>query len=470
MSTKPVQLLVGVFDGTDTAVQKLNHIKSSKNTRHLGIQSAIVLYKDDEGQIQTVDVGLTPRRGAISGLLIGGVVGVLTGGTGLVVGGIGALVGHFMGKKKQEARVNTPAVHQIGNALVPGASLIMTVVQADMAPAVSTLLEQVGAEVMTVEISEAIRKQLSENQEDVYEAVSDKIKLETAVPYPRIFVVINPAAGKDEPILNVLNDVFNTYGIEWDAKVTHKYGDATELARQAAEAGYDLVCGYGGDGTQHEIANGVMGTNTIMGVLPGGTGNGFANEMGTPTILRPAVEMLCTSPNVRTIDIVQMGDQYFIQRLFTGIEPEEQTSREMKDKYGTFAYVIRDAGRFRNRHDISYKLTIDGEVIEVEGMKCYIVNSAKAGTGFSIDVNFSVDDGYLDVFMLTSKMESMVAAADRFLKIPSEKASMYLWRGQEITIESEPSQPVWTDGEYTTRTPVSVKVIPGGLKVAVPKI
>jgi YegS/Rv2252/BmrU family lipid kinase len=457
MSTKQVQLLVGIFDGTDTAVEKLNHIRSSKSTRHLGIQSAIVLYKDEDGQIQTVDVGLTPRRGAVSGLVLGGVVGVLTGGTTLVLGGIGALIGRHMGRKKQEARLDTPAVHQIGNALVPGASLILMVVQTDKAPTVSTLLEQEGAEVMAVEISEALRKQLSENEEDVYQAVSDKIKLETAVPYPRIFVVINPAAGKDEPILNVLNDVFNTYGIEWDAKVTHKYGDATELARQAAEAGYDLVCGYGGDGTQHEVANGLMGTNAIMGVLPGGTGNGFANELGTPTTLRPAAEMLCTSPNVRAIDIVQMGDQYFIQRLFTGIEPEEQTSREMKDKYGTFAYVMRDAERFRNRKDISYKLTIDGEVIEVEGMKCYIVNSAKAGTGFSIDVNFSVDDGYLDVFMLTSKMESMIAAANRFLQIPSEKASMYLWRGQEITIESEPSQPVWTDGEFTTRTPVTVK-------------
>ena len=78
-----------------------------------------------------------------------------------------------------------------------------------------------------------------------------------------------------------------------------------------------------------------------MGVLPGGTGNGFANEMGTPTKLRPALELLCTDYKVRHVDVVQMDDGYFIQRLYVGIEPEEQTNRESKDKYGTFRLCYR---------------------------------------------------------------------------------------------------------------------------------
>ena len=469
MGNKPIQLVVGIFDGADTAEQKFKELDKEYKSKKLGIQAAIVLYKDEDGELQTVDIGLTPRKGAVSGLAIGAVVSILSGGTGIILGAAGALIGGLIGRKKRDEKAEHPVVVQIGNALVPGASVILAAVEIDKSPRLQQLLNAVGADdVRTVDIDDDLKEKLGGHEDTVYEAAAPKLKMETAVPYPRIFVVINPAAGKDEPILNVLNDVFNTYGIEWEAKVTHKFGDATQFAREAAEAGYDLVCGYGGDGTQHEIANGIVGTNAVHGILPGGTGNGFANEMGTPTKLRPAVEMFCKSPHQRKIDIVQMGDDYFIQRLFTGIEPDEQTSREMKDKYGTFAYVVRDAGRIRHMQDIPYKLTIDGEVIEVEGMKCYIVNSAKAGTGFSIDVNFSVDDGYLDIFMLTSRLESMVAAADRFLKIPSERASMYLWRGQEITIESEPSQPVWTDGEYTARTPVTVKIIPGGLTVAVP--
>ena len=52
--------------------------------------------------------------------------------------------------------------------------------------------------------------------------------------YKNIHVVINPAAGRDEPILNVLNDVFQPVGVEWDVSITHKFGDATRLAKEAA--------------------------------------------------------------------------------------------------------------------------------------------------------------------------------------------------------------------------------------------
>ena len=127
-------------------------------------------------------------------------------------------------------------------------------------------------------------------------------------PYPRVHVVINPASGKDEPILNVLNDVFGQHGVAWDISVTHKYGDAGAQARAAIADGVDLVAGYGGDGTQHEIANAVVTAAATAdgdadGDPPGGTGNGFAREMGTPTTLRDATELLCTSATTRNIDV-----------------------------------------------------------------------------------------------------------------------------------------------------------------------
>jgi diacylglycerol kinase (ATP) len=293
----------------------------------------------------------------------------------------------------------------------------------------------------------------------------------SSIPYPKVFVVINPASGKDEPILNVLNQVFRQYGVQWDADITHKFGDATRLARQAAEAGYDLVAGYGGDGTQHEIANGLIGTNVMMGVLPGGTGNGFATEIGIPKTLAEATELLCTSHEVRRVDAVQMGDQYFIQRLYVGIEPETQTSREMKDKYGVLAYGISAYEQTVHQPESQYRLTIDGKMIEMPGTKCYIVNSGRTGTGLSVlGHNFAVDDGLLDVFVLnTHNIETLTAATNRFLSLDTERAKRYFWRGQTITIETTPDQPVWTDGEYVGRTPVSVKVLPGALRIAAPK-
>lgn len=285
----------------------------------------------------------------------------------------------------------------------------------------------------------------------------------------KIFVVINPASGKDEPILNTINDVFRTHDIEWEAGITHKYGDARKLAKQAAEAGYDLIAGYGGDGTQHEIANALVGCDVLMGVLPGGTGNGFCRELGLPNKLRPAVELIATSETIHHVDIVRLGEEYFIQRLYVGIEPEEQTSRAMKEKYGTLAYPITGYRRLKTRKEIDYRICIDDKVIETKANKIYVVNAAQSGTGISVTGDLSrSDDGLLEVFILDKEnLKTLVASAERMAHLHTEGANQFFWRGKEITIETEPDQPVWTDGEYYGRTPVSMQVLQGKLSVVV---
>ena len=232
-------------------------------------------------------------------------------------------------------------------------------------------------------------------------------------PYRRIHVVINPASGKDEPILNVLNDVFRRHGVDWDVSITKQYGDAAAQAKAALADGVDLVVGYGGDGTQHELANAVLeaadavGGPARIGILPGGTGNGFAREMGVPGTLREATEVLCQSDRVRSIDVgrllevgnVDVPDRYFIQRLYVGVEPEEQTSREMKDRYGVFAYAVNLAQRGPGRTS-PYRAEVDGEASEFQASRVYVVNSGMMGTGLRITHGYSVDDGLLDAFAI----------------------------------------------------------------------
>jgi diacylglycerol kinase family enzyme len=170
---------------------------------------------------------------------------------------------------------------------------------------------------------------------------------------------------------------------------------------------------------------------------------------------------------VRRLDAMRVGDQHGIQRVYAGIEPEQQVSREQKDKYGTFAYALMTGKQFREAVDASIVLTIDGQRIDTHGLKCYVVNSGQGGKG-SIDREFRADDGLLNVFVLSRNPVTMIAAAERFLQIPSLKARMYTWEGKDITVECEPSKAVWTDGELTGRTPVRVRVLPGALRVVVP--
>jgi YegS/Rv2252/BmrU family lipid kinase len=472
MADNTINLVLAVFEGVDSAeavVAKLP--KRNKNA-----VSVVVMKKDAQEHITFKDLGRTPTRGTVNGVILGGVVGVLTGGTGLAIGALGGVIGHHSASKKKAVKVMPDQLNKVAGSLGPNSSAIIAIVKGEPKEKSIAIMKEAGGILFEAVVPQDVTKGLDEQADEAYAtllaALAEKTGGEaaTAVPYKKIHVIINPVSGKDQPILNVLNDVFYQHGIDWDISITKKYGDAAQFARQAAEAGCDLVVGYGGDGTQHEVANGLMGTGVTMGVLPGGTGNGFGTELGIPNELRPAVELLVTSYNKRKIDIVKLEDWpegYFVQRLFTGIEPEEQTSREDKNKYGTLAYLGRDIKRLGDLQDISYTLKIDDETIEIKGYKCYVVNSGKAGTGLSISEQFKVDDGFLDVFMLAKDRKSSSAALNRFFSLDTEKAGMYYWRGKKIEIHADVDQPVWTDGEYTGRTPVSMEVIPGGLTVAV---
>ena len=472
MTDNKINLVLAVFEGFDSAEAVLTQLPK----RGRNIVSAVVMQKDAQEHVSFKDLGRTPTRGTVNGIILGGVVGVLTGGAGLALGALGGVIGHHSTAKKQATNVMPDQLNKVAGSMGPNSSAIIAVINGEPKAKSIAVMEEAGGVLFEAVVPQDATKELDEQADEAYAALLAALAEKTggtavtAVPYQKIHVIINPVSGKDQPILNVLNDVFYQHGIEWDISITQKYGDATRFAREAAAAGYDLVAGYGGDGTQHEVANGLMGTGVTMGVLPGGTGNGFGTELGIPNELRAAVELLANSYNKRKIDIVKMDDWpegYFVQRLFTDIEPEEQTSREDKNKYGTLAYLGRDIRRMRDIKDIPYTLKIDGETIEVMGHKCYVVNSAKAGTGLSISETFKVDDGFIDVFMLSRDRKSTNAALNRFFNLENEKAGMYYWRGQKIEINAEPDQPVWTDGEYTGRTPVSMEVIPGGLTVAV---
>ncbi|MBL8145256.1 MAG: NAD(+)/NADH kinase [Anaerolineae bacterium] len=290
-----------------------------------------------------------------------------------------------------------------------------------------------------------------------------------AARYSSVHIVINPASGKNQPILNTINDVMKHYGVKWDATITHKRGDATAQAREAIARGADLVAGYGGDGTQHEIANAVIGTGVPMAVLPGGTGNGFCTEIGVSHDLREALITIATSAKVRQIDAVRMGSEYFIQRLYTGTEPEQQTSRELKDRYGILAYAFSLKEQTSAAVRANYRLTIDRQVFDRQGIKCYVVNSARTGTGITIDRPARVDDGLLDVFLLDwTSVASVTEALKRLIVSNQEGSGLYSWRGSEVTIEATPDRPVWADGEHLGSTPVTAVVIPGALSVIAP--
>ena len=159
----------------------------------------------------------------------------------------------------------------------------------------------------------------------------------------------------------------------------------------------------------------------------------------------------------------------FVQRLYVGVEPEEQTSREDKDRYGVFAYLVNAAHHAGDSKPVHYHTELDGESFEFDASKVYVVNSGMMGTGLQITHSYAVDDGLVDCFLIDKHdVGTMTAAAIRFLNLPKAEVTRYHRQCASIRIETDPDQPVWTDGEYVGRTPVTVDVMPGALAVVVP--
>lgn len=291
-------------------------------------------------------------------------------------------------------------------------------------------------------------------------------------PYKRIHVIINPAAGQDEPILNVLNDVFHPAGVKWDISITHKSGDATRLAKEAVASGVGLVAAYGGDGTQMEVANGLLGSGVPQAILPGGTGNAMAHELKVPINLRQAAELIVNSPKRRAVDLARIGDKVFMLRAYAGLNSENAASREEKDKYGQLAYVQATLKFLSEVPPTYYRATIDGKVIETEALIVFILNAGSIGGVMGIDLprvgNVKINDGYLDVYAVTKGVKPLRAISHHIFHHGESRAGVYHWRGKEIMVEADSHQDVWIDGEIGGQTPFKVITMPKSLEIVIP--
>jgi uncharacterized membrane protein len=175
MSEASIQLLVAAFDGETAAEEALKTLKESQDEKLVGIQAAVAMHKDQEGQIHFKDVGLTPAKGAAGGVALGVVVGVLTGGTGLALGALGALVGGLVGKKKRDSRFSADRINQVAASLAPGSSAIVIAMEPGWVVVLEEELQRLGADVLKVEIPADLAQQLEANEEAAHSMLADRV-------------------------------------------------------------------------------------------------------------------------------------------------------------------------------------------------------------------------------------------------------------------------------------------------------
>lgn len=296
----------------------------------------------------------------------------------------------------------------------------------------------------------------------------------------KIHVIINPGAGQPQPVLHILNSVFQTAGVDWDVALTKDSGDAERMARQAAASGVDVVAAYGGDGTIMEVARGLMNSEVPLAILPGGTANLVSVELGIPKDLELAARIACNRASpVRLVDVGQVmpsipnekdtQPQYFMLRVSLGydVNVDSIADRRLKDRYGMLAYSIAGLKALETSTPVPYKFVLDGVPHEVEGFSCMVDNAGNMGvSGFNLAAGINVSDGLLDVIVVRDRrFRSFVAVGSSIAKrIPNPKF-FHHWQARHIEIATDRPHQIAIDGELSWNTPVSIQVLPHAVRV-----
>jgi YegS/Rv2252/BmrU family lipid kinase len=292
--------------------------------------------------------------------------------------------------------------------------------------------------------------------------------------YKHIHVIINPAAGADKPVLSILNTAFQPGGIDWDVFVTKKAGDARRLAQQAVAAGVDAVAAYGGDGTVMEVISGLIGSQTPLAILPGGTGNGASFELHIPIDLSQACALLTGDDSeVREVDVGQIGDNYFLLNAGVGFATSmmEGAERSSKDRLGLLAYFISGIQTLRDPPIARYHLLLDGKQVESEGVSCLIANSGALGSlGVKLAPNIDISDGMLDVVIIrTVDLGNLLTVAASVITGTEDFGPMQHWQAREVTLVTDPPQTVQLDGDVLGTTPFTARVLSRAARIIVPR-
>ncbi len=219
-----------------------------------------------------------------------------------------------------------------------------------------------------------------------------------------ITVVINPIAGSGpaRTVGNRIGELLRARGVEHTLEYTEGVGHATQLARAAAERGVDTVLSVGGDGTLSEVAAGLVGTRTALGVIPAGTGNDFVKAIGTPRKWEDALDYVLTHP-ARPLDTGVINDSFFINVCGTGFDVMvlEYALRAKKHVRGIWPYLYGVVAAIRAFKPFEMLVEI-GDELKLKGqyMICTIANGRYIGGGIPILPAAEVDDGLLDVMVV----------------------------------------------------------------------
>ncbi|MEQ8625872.1 MAG: YegS/Rv2252/BmrU family lipid kinase [Vicingaceae bacterium] len=278
--------------------------------------------------------------------------------------------------------------------------------------------------------------------------------------------IINPISGIRQK-MGIVEDLKKCLSpeISYGTTFTERADHATEIALEAVANGVDAVVAVGGDGSVNEVGKALINTKVALGIIPCGSGNGFARHLKIPLQVKKAIERL-NDFNTRTIDTGLVNNEPFLATTGLGFDAHIGQKFAAFGKRGFLSYLQVTANEFLNFKSKKYTLEIDGEKLEINAFLINFANSGQYGNNAWIAPTASVSDGKLEVCIL----EEFPAhnAPDIIFKLFSKQIinSNYYKVSQAKEIKVFDVENYHLDGEPRHfKGDLLIKVVPSSLKV-----
>lgn len=292
-------------------------------------------------------------------------------------------------------------------------------------------------------------------------------------------LIVNPVSGTDSgpDYLPLINERLRQYVGTLDIVMTTGAGDATRAAAEAVRDGYECVFAAGGDGTLNEVLNGIASaphglSQTILGVIPLGTGNDFATALGFPEDVERVLDALDVSHPI-AVDVGEMNGHHFINVSAGGFmaEVSDAVGTQLKSIAGRLAYLIGGA-QVLFTHDpvraaVSWTLAGEPARAQVDLHAFAVCNSRQIGGGRLIAPDAVIDDGLLDVCLIEAMpLADFVGLLRRVSHgdhVDDERVRYF--RATDIDLAFDREIKVNTDGQVFDAARCAYRVLPRAVRV-----
>jgi YegS/Rv2252/BmrU family lipid kinase len=292
----------------------------------------------------------------------------------------------------------------------------------------------------------------------------------------RVFVVLNPVAGrtKTDDVRYFLDQYFSKP--HWQLEIYETTGteDVSGLVTHAIDQGAEMIFAAGGDGTVSAVVDGLARKDIPLGIIPTGTSNVLAQELGIPLSISKSCQMLSNQPATRTIDAIQMDNRYFVLSVGTRLDAIaiQGTGRKQKRRFGTLAYIWTVAKLAFGIQPSVFTIIADGEKKRARAVDVLITNISTLTRPLRWGPHITPDDGRIDICITRARnlFDIILVSYDILVPGRPRKArNLRYWSAESsVLVFSDKPLPVQGDGDVLGETPLEVNVVSGAVQVLVP--